>query len=200
MSYDRYSCTKSQIALRGFRKSDANLTSDLLVFDFWVHFFQKIHQKPQKVIVFLVQNLDQIGQGFFDIWIARWIKFFRKVFALFDLGLLHGVNWAQNGTKNADFENVLPAVGKIWKFQKELYIPQIPIRTTCGPNFSLIGRFLRELLPPNPQNWDQLGHEPKKLRCIFQVKSRTTNTQKLNLVDPRNIEKFGCYRLCENLC
>ena len=104
-------------------KSDANLTSDLLVFDFWVHFFQKIHQKPQKVIVFLVQNLDQIGQGFFDTWIARWIKFFRKVFALFDLGLLHGVNWAQSGTKNADFENVLPAVGKIWKFQKELYIP-----------------------------------------------------------------------------
>ena len=41
-------------------------------------FSKKKQQKLQKVIVFLVQNWDQIGQGFFDNWIARWINFFRK--------------------------------------------------------------------------------------------------------------------------
>ena len=52
ISYDRDSCTKSQITLRDFQKSVANLTSDLLTFDFRAHFFPKKHQIPQKVIVF----------------------------------------------------------------------------------------------------------------------------------------------------
>ena len=48
---------------------------------------------------------------------------------------------------------VRPAVVKIRAFQKALYIAYILISTNCGPNFSLIGRFLRELLPENLQIW-----------------------------------------------
>ena len=74
------------------------------------------------------------------------------------------------------------------------------MRTSFGENFSQIRTFLWELLPKKSQNWAQLGHQAKKTRCIFQVKSRTTNTQKLKIVDPQTMEKWGSYRLCEIFC
>ena len=42
-------------AQSGFRKSGANLTSDLLIFDIWAHICPKKTQIPQKVIVFLIE-------------------------------------------------------------------------------------------------------------------------------------------------
>ena len=52
--------TNSQTSPDDFQKSGDNLTSDLLIFNFWACFCPKKHQIPQKVIVFLIQNCDQI--------------------------------------------------------------------------------------------------------------------------------------------
>ena len=60
MSYERDSFTNSYISLRGFLKSGANLVSDLLIFEFWALFCPKKHQIEQKVIVFFIENWDQI--------------------------------------------------------------------------------------------------------------------------------------------
>ena len=74
------------------------------------------------------------------------------------------------------------------------------MRTTCGPNFIEIGLYLQVLWPPNPPNWAQFGKTPKKRRGIFRVKSRTTNTQKLKVVDPESVDLWSYYALCEILC
>ena len=85
-------------------------------------------------------------------------------------------------------------------FKKTLYITYISIRTTCRQNFSLMGCFLRELLPKYIQNWAQLCPAPKKSRGIRKVKLKTVNIQKLKLMDPQTMEQCRCYSLCENLC
>ena len=46
-----------------------------------------------------------------------------------------------------------PAVVKIRVFHKALCISYIPMRTTCGQNFSFIGGYLPEYCPQTPQNW-----------------------------------------------
>ena len=51
------------------------MTSDILIFDLWAHFWPKKSQIPQKVIAFLIQNRNQIEPQFLDFRIARWIYF-----------------------------------------------------------------------------------------------------------------------------
>ena len=63
----------------------------------------------------------------------------------------------------------------------------MPIRSSCDKNFNLMQLYLPELLLPNPQNLAQLGYKPQKMRGIFRVKPRTTNTKELKLVDPETM-------------
>ena len=182
-----------------FRKIGANLTSDLLIFDFWGHFCPKKHKIPQKVIVFLIQNWNQIKLKVLDIWIGRWINFFVNsvYFARF-----RTPSCGKLGPKSDQKYKlwVRHVVVKVWLFQKALYITYIPIRTTCGSNFSLVRRFLWKLLPQNPPKLGPIGWGTKKNSCIFRVKWRTANTQKLKLVDLETMCGWLYYRLCENWC
>ena len=54
------------------------MTSDILIFNLWAHFWPKKSQIPQKVIAFLIQNRNQIEPQFLDFRIARWIYFPRR--------------------------------------------------------------------------------------------------------------------------
>ena len=124
---------------------------------------------------------------------------FFRINTFLDFSLLQEVNWAYSWTKNANFEYVL----RSQKFDF-LEIPHVEVRhlsgITCGQYVSSIKRLLLELLSKNTQNWAQLGHEAKKNRGIRKVTSRTSNTQKLKLMDLETMDRWSYYSLCENLC
>ena len=63
----------------------------------------------------------------------------------------------------------------------------------CGQNFSSIVRLLLELYSKKKigPNWVT----KKKNRCIRTVKSRTANTQKLKLMDPKAMDRWSYYSL-----
>ena len=70
------------------------------------------------------------------------------------------------------------------------------MKTACGQNFSLIWRFLLELLPWTQEN-GPTGSWTKKI-CFFWVKLRTANTPEAETWHPESIDRRSYYRLCEN--
>ena len=100
--------------IQGLSKSCANLTSDLLIFDFWVHICQKKINTAKSNCIFN-SKLRPEGLRFLDIWIARWINIFLESTYFFDFGLLHGINWGKSWTKKTIFWE-RPVVVKIWLF------------------------------------------------------------------------------------
>ena len=100
--------------IQGLSKSCANLTSDLLIFDLWVHICQKRNTAKSNCI--FNSKLRPEGLRFLDIWIARWINIFlESTYILFQFWTS---SWDKLGQKLDQKNNLWerPAVVKIWLF------------------------------------------------------------------------------------
>ena len=107
------------------------------------------------------------------IWIAQWLNFFLENIYFF---------WF-----------CTPSGGKLGQ----------KLDQKCKSH-SMVVRYLVELsliyisAQSNPPNWAQLGHAPKKMRCLSGVKSRTAITQTFYHMDWQTMQECRCYKLCEN--
>ena len=95
---------------------------------------------------------------------------------------------------------VHPAVVEIQIFWKVLHDSYIFIRTISGQNFSLIWLHLPELLPKQTPNFGPIVSQTPKNSGFRKGKLRTTNTQKLKVVDPETMGGWSYYRLIDTFC